>query len=291
MIRCVREKVVSVEDDLLDPEASLDGMNVIGDGALIASLSRARTGQMRDIVATIQSHQDEAIRAPGDGVTVISGGPGTGKTVVALHRAAYLLYRDRRKFESSGVLVIGPSQTFMRYIERVLPSLGEDSASLRSVGEIVDGYPASRVDSPALSRIKGSARIAPVVARAARFADPSTPDSFRLYYRGDVLQADQSELRSIRRSVLRGNRKYNRSFRAAKDALSDLLYRKLSSSGAADRTMAEFREELAERDEYEAFLAAWWPMRRPHDVLRSLGDPRYLQSCSSGVLTRTEVTR
>lgn len=289
VIRCVREKVVSVEDDLLDPDASLEGMNVIGDGALIASLSRARTGQMRDIVATIQAHQDEAIRAPGDGVTIISGGPGTGKTVVALHRAAYLLYRDRRKFESSGVLVIGPSQTFMRYIERVLPSLGEDSASLRSVGEIVDGYAATRVDVPELNRIKGSVRIAPVVARAARFADPSTAESFRLFYRGEVLQVTQSELRAIRRSVLRGNRKYNRSFRAAKDATSELLYKKLPPSVKADRTISEFREDLAEREEYETFLAAWWPMRHPHDVLRALGDLRYLQTCSSGVLNRDEI--
>ncbi|WP_106848989.1 ATP-binding domain-containing protein [Blastococcus sp. Marseille-P5729] len=289
VIRCVREKVVSVEDDLLDPDASLEGMNVIGDGALIASLSRARTGQMRDIVATIQAHQDEAIRAPGDGVTIISGGPGTGKTVVALHRAAYLLYRDRRKFESSGVLVVGPSRTFMRYIERVLPSLGEDSASLRSVGELVDGYAAARIDSPELSRIKGSARIAPVVSRAARFADPSTAESLRLFYRGEVLQVTQSELRSIRRSVLRGNRKYNRSLRAAKDALSELLYRRLPAQLAADRTIAEFREDLAERDEYDAFFAAWWPMRRPHDVLRALGDAKYLQTCSSGVLRRDEI--
>ncbi|WP_153503825.1 HelD family protein [Cumulibacter manganitolerans] len=289
VIRCVREKVVSVEDDLLDADAPLDGMNVIGDGALIASLSRARTGQMRDIVATIQAHQDEAIRAPGDGVTLIGGGPGTGKTVVALHRAAYLLYRDRRKFENSGVLVVGPSRTFMRYIERVLPSLGEDSASLRSVGEMVDGYSSMRVDAPELNRVKGSARIAAVVARAARFADPSTAQSLRIFFRGDVLQVTQSELRAIRRSVLRGNRKYNRSFRAAKDSLSELLYKKLSPGGQADRTISEFREDLAQRDEYEAFLAGWWPMRRPHDVLRALGDPKYLQTCSSGVLSRDEI--
>ena len=290
VIRCVREKVVSVEDDLLDADASLEGMNVIGDGALIASLSRARTGQMRDIVATIQTHQDEAIRAPGDGVTIISGGPGTGKTVVALHRAAYLLYRDRRKFESSGVLVVGPSMHFMRYIERVLPSLGEDSASLRSIGEIVDGYSATRVDRPEVARVKGAARIAPVVARAARFADPSTPPTFRLFYNGDVLRVDQAELRSIRRSVLRGNRKYNRSFRAAKDSLSDLLYSKLSAGLRDDRTIVEFREDLGERDEYGEFLAAWWPMRKPHDVLRALGDEKFLQTCSSGVLKRDEVT-
>ena len=87
---------------------------------------------MHDIVATIQHEQDRAIRAPAAGVTMISGGPGTGKTVVALHRAAYLLYSDRRRFEGGGVLIVGPSAVFMRYIERVLPSLGESGASLRA---------------------------------------------------------------------------------------------------------------------------------------------------------------
>ena len=98
----------------------------IGEGALMAALTRARGHTMRDIVATIQAEQDEAIRAPYQGFTMISGGPGTGKTVVALHRAAYLLYSNRRRFESGGVLVVGPSRVFMNYIERVLPSLGED---------------------------------------------------------------------------------------------------------------------------------------------------------------------
>jgi DNA helicase IV len=100
-------------------------MVVVGEGALMAQLSRARDSRMHSVVATIQKEQDEAIRAPSRGVTAIGGGPGTGKTVVALHRAAYLLYTDRRRFESGGVLVIGPSDVFMGYIDRVLPSLGE----------------------------------------------------------------------------------------------------------------------------------------------------------------------
>jgi DNA helicase IV len=99
-------------------------MPVVGDGALLAQLSRARDAYMHSVVATIQKEQDEAIRAPARGVTTIGGGPGTGKTVVALHRAAYLLYTERRRFESGGVLVVGPSGVFMNYIERVLPSLG-----------------------------------------------------------------------------------------------------------------------------------------------------------------------
>ena len=115
-----RPEVVGVEDELLDASVETD-LPIVGEGALMAQLSRARDRSMHSIVATIQAEQDQAIRAPGKGVVSISGGPGTGKTVVALHRAAYLLYTDRRRYEGGGVLVVGPSGVFMRYIERVLP--------------------------------------------------------------------------------------------------------------------------------------------------------------------------
>ena len=159
VLRCKGPDVVGVEDDLMVPEAP-DDLVVVGDGALLAALTRSRGAQMRDIVATIQRHQDEAIRAPHQGFTMISGGPGTGKTVVALHRAAYLLYANRRRFESGGVLVVGPSGVFMRYIERVLPSLGETAVALRSLGEVVDGVRATRHDEPAVADVKGAARMA-----------------------------------------------------------------------------------------------------------------------------------
>ena len=127
---------------------------------------------MHSIVATIQAEQDKAIRAPGKGVVSISGGPGTGKTVVALHRAAFLLYSDRRRYESGGVLVVGPSGVFMRYIERVLPSLGETAVALRSLGEVVDGLRATRHDEPAVADIKGSARMAEVLRAYGAPAGP-----------------------------------------------------------------------------------------------------------------------
>ena len=135
VLRCSGSRVIGIEDDLLDSDADTE-LVVVGEGALLAALTRARGHTMRDIVATIQSEQDEAIRAPWAGFTLISGGPGTGKTVVALHRAAFLLYSNRRRFESGGVLVVGPSRVFMNYIERVLPSLGEDAVTLRSIGTV-----------------------------------------------------------------------------------------------------------------------------------------------------------
>ena len=126
VLRCSGEKVIGVEDDLLDADNAADDLVIVGEGALLASLSRARDSSMHSVVATIQKEQDEAIRAPSRGATTIGGGPGTGKTVVALHRAAYLLYTDRRRFESGGVLVVGPSSVFMNYIERVLPEPRRD---------------------------------------------------------------------------------------------------------------------------------------------------------------------
>src|SRR5213078_411087 len=147
-------------------------MTVVGDGALLASLARATGRGMRDIVATIQREQDEAIRSPASGVTIVRGGPGTGKTAVALHRVAYLLYADRNRYESGGVLVLGPSEVFVEYVSRVLPSLGEDTVTLRSLGDLVVGVRATRHDGPELAATKGSLRMARILARVARDEAP-----------------------------------------------------------------------------------------------------------------------
>ena len=149
---------------------------------------------MHSVVATIQKEQDEAIRAPSRGATIIGGGPGTGKTVVALHRAAYLLYTDRRRFESGGVLVVGPSNVFMNYIERVLPSLGETSVTLRSLGEVVDGVKATRHDDAVAAAAKGSSRMMPVLRRLASAPQHGEPTEFRYFYKDDVLRLDARQL-------------------------------------------------------------------------------------------------
>ena len=201
VLRCAGRTVVGVEDDLLDAEAGAE-LPVVGEGALMAQLSRARDRSMHSIVATIQAEQDKAIRAPSKGVVEISGGPGTGKTVVALHRAAYLLYTDRARYERGGVLVVGPSGVFMRYIERVLPSLGETAVALRSLGEVVDGIRATRHDAPAVADVKGAARMAEVMRRTARQAVPGAPREFRIFYRDDTLVLTARELGRIRRQLL-----------------------------------------------------------------------------------------
>ncbi|MGH3242703.1 MAG: HelD family protein, partial [Spirillospora sp.] len=181
--------VVDLEDDLLDPDAA-DGMTVVGDGAFLASLARTREGAMRDIVATIQREQDEVIRAPADGTVLVRGAPGTGKTAVALHRVAYLLFRHRRRFGSRGVLVIGPNRRFTAYIERVLPSLGEGSAALRSLGDLVEGVTATVHDPPGLARLKGADEMAAVLRRAVTDHAPGAPDELRAVFKGVVVTLD-----------------------------------------------------------------------------------------------------
>jgi DNA helicase IV len=161
--------VTRLEDEVFDASLLDRGdAQLQGEGALMAALTAQRTGRMTDIVATIQAEQDRIIRSPLDGVLVVQGGPGTGKTAVALHRAAYLLYSHRERLRGSGVLVVGPSKSFLRYIEQVLPSLGESGVVLASLGSLYPGVDASRDDAPDVAALKGSAKMADLLKRAVR---------------------------------------------------------------------------------------------------------------------------
>jgi hypothetical protein len=298
VIRCSGPTVVGVEDDLLDAQSAPEGMPVVGEGALMASLSRSRDGTMHDIVATIQREQDLAIRAPESGVTLLSGGPGTGKTVVALHRAAYLLYANRRRFESAGVLVVGPSPVFVDYIERVLPALGENAATLRSLGGLVDDVDADRHDDAAVAAIKGSLRMVPVLERAARDTPPQAPDRLRVVYRGEVLDLHRAELDRIRTTVLSRNHgrngdggRVNGARRQAAEALLTALWGK-ARRRIAERLLPErpdFDEDLRERTEFAEFVVAWWPELTPAQVLVASAAPERLRRYARGVLTDAEV--
>ncbi|HEX2356337.1 MAG TPA: AAA family ATPase [Micromonosporaceae bacterium] len=291
MIQSTGEKVTGIEDDLLDPGAARPDMRIVGDGALLANLARTTGRGMRDIVATIQREQDEAIRSPASGVTIVSGGPGTGKTAVALHRAAYLLYSDRARFAGGGILVVGPSPVFVEYISAVLPSLGEDAATLRSLGSVVDGVTASRVDPTATAAVKGSLRMCRVLERAVRDPVPGGPAELRLLYRGQLLRLAAHELRAVwQRALGRGARR-NEVRRAGIDGLFDALWAQARELVPGDRlpTRSDFEDELAERAEFRAFVRAWWPMLRPLDVLRWLADPARLERHAAGVLSRAEV--
>ena len=281
VLRCKGAKVVGAEDDLMVPEAP-DDIVVLGDGALIAALTRSRGRQMRDIVATIQRHQDEAIRAPSRGVTEITGGPGTGKTVVALHRAAYLLYSERRRFENGGILVVGPSAAYTAYIERVLPSLGEESVSLRALGDLVDGMTATRVDSPEVAAIKGSLRIRRLLSRVASRPPEGAPREFRAFVAGQAVRLDEHVLRRVRSEVLRGHQ-HNLATDTARTALAEAAWRSVRQ-GERDVFLDAFD---ASRD-VDEFMAAWWRQLDPRELLLTLTDTDHVYALSRGVLDHEE---
>jgi RecA/RadA recombinase len=254
----------------------------------MASLTRARGDRMRDIVATIQREQDEAIRAPWKGLTEITGGPGTGKTAVALHRVAYLLYRDRRRMGGSGVLVIGPSPAFTSYISRVLPSMGEDTVELRSLGEVLDGVRATGVDPADVARIKGSLRMRRVLKRVLRDTPPDVPAELRVTYRGQVLKLDARDLDKVRRAVHAMGRPPNQSRVDAAEALLEALWRKAEGYGLGfDRN--ELVTDLGERIDFHRFVVVFWPILTEWEALRLLADRERLAHAAGRSLTPAEI--
>ncbi|SFC14205.1 DNA helicase IV [Nocardioides terrae] len=287
VLRARGRDVLGVEDELLDASA-YEGreteLPIIGEGALMAQLSRARDRQMHSIVATIQAEQDKAIRAPGRGVVSISGGPGVGKTVVALHRAAYLLYTDRRRYEAGGVLIVGPSGVFMTYISRVLPSLGETAVALRSLGEVVDGVKATRHDEPAVAAVKGSARMTELLRRTARQQVPGSPGEFRIFYRDDVLTLDRNRLGNLRRQLMSQGRR-NRQLPRVANTLLDALWRQVRSERGRERGKPAFEDDMLGDQRFLDFTAAWWPALDAETVLGWLRDPEFLARVGDGVVS------
>ncbi|XGX78494.1 hypothetical protein LQK93_01286 [Terrabacter sp. BE26] len=278
--------VIGIEDDLMVPEAP-DDLVIVGDGALMAALTRSRGERMRDIVATIQAHQDEAIRASARGITEITGGPGTGKTVVALHRAAYLLYSDRRRFESGGILVVGPSGAYTAYIERVLPSLGEESVILRALGDVLDVVHTERLDSPAVARTKGSTRIRTLLGAATRGRVPEAPTEFRAMVAGRPVRLDARILDRVRSQVLRQHQR-NTATAAAQAALGEAAWASLGITGDRD-AKEEFLDKWEDHLDVESFMQQWWPQVDPREVLLWLGDPTLVRRHSRGSLREDEV--
>ncbi|MFJ6634208.1 HelD family protein [Streptomyces sp. NPDC091376] len=303
VIRSKGRKVLGVEDDLMRPEltARLGGaeLPVIGDGALMAALGQARSHTMRDIVASIQAEQDLVIRAPAASVTEVAGGPGTGKTAVALHRAAYLLYQDRRRY-AGGILVVSPTPLLVAYTEGVLPSLGEEGqVAIRAVGSLVDGVEATTYDDPAVARVKGSSRMLKVLRKAARGALElgSAPDRLRVVAFGRRLELEAEELRRIRHNVLGGTAPVNLLRPRARRLLLDALY---ARSGAGTRhtdpelaaeLRASFDEDITSEDAFLTFLDAWWPELTPRGVLAAMADERRLGRWARRILNPGEVRR
>ncbi|MDP9182398.1 MAG: AAA family ATPase, partial [Actinomycetota bacterium] len=271
------DRVVGVDDELLDPEADLKG-TVVGDGAFLAAVSRERGPHMRDIVATIQREQDLAVRAPDDGALVVTGGPGTGKTAVALHRVAYLMYARRDWYGRRGVLVVGPSDVFVDYISAVLPSLGETSVRLSSLAgvpvlsrELVLGGD----DDAAAIAVKGSARMATLLKRAVRhLGGRERLRELELERWGQPLTLSVNEQLRCRSRVGRAPRSHNAGHTAYVGALVETAWRIWERRPNAGRPEPGDREDFGRWLKHEPgfvrAVEAAWPVLRPAEVLDAL---------------------
>ncbi|WP_458244057.1 HelD family protein [Streptomyces sp. MAI_2237] len=327
VIRSKGRRVLGVEDDLMRPElrAFLDGreLPVIGDGALMAALGQARSHTMRDIVASIQAEQDLVIRAPAASVTYVEGGPGTGKTAVALHRAAYLLYQDRRRY-AGGILIVSPTPLLVAYTEGVLPSLGEEGqVAIRAIGSLVDGAEATLYDAPSVARAKGSYRMLKVLRKAARgalelgrpgaaptgqlaFGDDGdgdaaapaqTPTRLRVVAFGRRLELEAPALERVRRTALGGTAPVNLLRPRARKLLLDALWEQSGAAGRhtdpelAAELRSSFDEDIASEDSFVEFLDAWWPELTPRAVLAAMTDERRLGRWARRILNPGEVRR
>ncbi|WP_245866734.1 HelD family protein [Serinibacter salmoneus] len=281
--------VVGVEDDLLDADALDDDARaqLAGEGALLASLNAHRTGRMHDIVATIQSEQDEAIRADAEGILVVQGGPGTGKTAVALHRAAYLLYAKRERLARSGVLLIGPSRTFLRYIERVLPALGETGVVSTTMSALLPGIRATALEDDAVAQVKGRLEMADVVARAVRARQrvPQTETTVRI---GSVdLVIRPEDILSARTRARRSHQVHNEArvvfVRTMLSTLTTQYERAVGSELTAPER-AEVSEEIrADREVRIALNLAWMPLSAKRLIADLWARPDRLAQAAPGM--------
>ncbi|MFG3705989.1 HelD family protein [Micromonospora sp. NPDC047670] len=276
-------QLTGFEDERLDHGEELGTTSRL----LTAEIERPRVGPMRDIVATIQPEQDELVRADLDRSLCVQGGPGTGKTAVGLHRAAYLLYTHRQQLKRNGVLVVGPSPAFLHYISAVLPALGEVDVQQRTLDEVLSERPPAAVDTDEAARVKHDVRMAAVLRRAlyAQIADPVesivVPDgSYRLRVPVTALARQVAEIRSedvpygVGRERLRAR-------------IVALLQRQLETRAETPGKM--WMQKIGRARPVAAALDHAWPKVRPEELLTTLlGDPEALARAADGILTAEE---
>ena len=262
-----------------------------GYSTLLAALERGRTGQLGDIVATIQSEQDEIIRSPQAGVLVVQGGPGTGKTVVALHRAAYLLYTFRFPLEDQGVLVIGPNRVFLRYIERVLPSLGEAGVAQVVLNDLVQGvewarYGIDPADGPLAATVKGDLRMAGVIDKAVTDRERGLREELVVPFRTGFLRLRPDDSSRIVRAAQRRFRRHN----AARKWVEGEVWSAMAATWReGDLHASEVREVVRSYPEVRIALERMWPVLSPAELLHDLfGSKALLKLAAERHLTEAE---
>ncbi|MFW0155600.1 HelD family protein [Rothia sp. P6271] len=281
-----RREVTAIEDDILDASLLEDESALHGEGALLAALNRKRTGRMGDIVATIQSEQDRIIRADLPGVRVVQGGPGTGKTAVALHRAAYLLYTFRERLNNAGVLVIGPSASFMWYIDRVLPSLGETGVVMSSLATLFPGVRAVAEKDLKIHQLKGDLRMVEVIKRAVRDRQKTLEKTEFLKVGSNQLKLTPRMVRSARdraRSTGKPHNEARETFvKILIRELTQQLQEQLDSSSGQSLERPYLEEDIrSSMDVRKALNLAWMPLSAETLVRSLFAKPHYRDSALS----------
>ena len=281
-------KVTGIDDEVFDLErmSEADRRTLVGEAALMAALRRGRTGRMGDVVATIQTEQDRVIRSGLSGALVVQGGPGTGKTVAALHRAAYLLYAHRSTLERRGVLVVGPNSLFLRYIGQVLPSLGETDVVLSTTGELYPGVRATAADDPATAVIKGDLRMVEVIRNAVRDRQrvPAgdlevTIEDLTVRLPHDTCVRARDRARALRKPHNVARKLF------VTDMLTALVRAEAALLGRPLETedLPYLREGLWEQDLVREALEGLWPLLTPERLISGLlSDPVALRSAATG---------
>lgn len=274
--------VVRIDDELLDldPDTLQAGDSLTGEAALLAAVGAERTGRMGDIVATIQAEQDRIIRSSGDGVLVVQGGPGTGKTAVALHRAAYLLYTRRERLAGSVVLVVGPNPTFLRYVSQVLPSLGETSVLLTTMGSLLPGISAQAWESPLAAEVKGRVAMADMIAAAIRDRQRVPIDAIPIRVDDNIIRLTPGLVGRARSRAQRSGLLHNRARAQFVDSCIRGLARQVAQRIGADplggrnlleeEDVAFLRKELRAEPEIMSAIDHHWPLLSPLDLLADL---------------------
>ena len=295
-LRTRGRKLVSMDDEVLDLAAADPSRHegLTGESALLAALNASRTGTMADIVETIQVEQDAIIRAAMPGALVVQGGPGTGKTAVALHRAAFLLYTFRRQLEKRGVLVVGPNATFLRYIGQVLPSLGETSVLLSTIGDLFPGVSASAAEPAGVAAIKGRMAMARVIAAAVRDRQHVPAESIRIKADSGQLSLTPRMVAQARERTRRSRRPHNLARAVFSREIITALTRQLAANlgrnvlGGGNlmgkQDIDELRQELRDDPAVRAVIDRLWPLLTPQQLVAELlADPARLKAAAPGM--------
>ena len=283
--------VTGIEDDVLDVDAATDqGMTFQGEGALMSALASARGGHMSDIVATIQAEQDAIIRSDDQGIVVVQGGPGTGKTAVALHRAAYLLYTHRERLERSGVLIVGPSRIFLRYIEQVLPSLGENGVVSIPMGELVPGIHAVETDPAEVAFVKGKTAWIETAKAAVRDLQRLPAETKTFSIGGKTATLTPADVAAARSRARRSGKPHNVARTGFALDLIDVLVRQVAGADPDSEDLDWWRESVrSSRDVRREINLCWMPTRATDLLRRLYTKPDLLRRVARGLSAREQL--